>query len=209
MTTPRTRAIVNPNSSHGRTRHNWPKMHQALEAALGPVEVAFTGAQMAATQLTREALQDGVDLIIAVGGDGTVNEVVNGFFLPPTGPENTLVRPEAELALHAGDHVGFLSLVNLSVETFAARGDTRNACLCRADMGRAYLALGAYGRAERELRSAIGVGEPMRLGFLVPVRANLALVNDDGTVSGVLAPPMNCCVTVSVMLVTAPPVGLP
>ena len=35
MTTPRTRAIVNPNSSHGRTRHNWPKMHQALEAAIG------------------------------------------------------------------------------------------------------------------------------------------------------------------------------
>jgi serine/threonine-protein kinase len=82
---------------------------------------------------------------------------------------------EAELALHAGDHVGFLSLVNLSVETFAARGDTRNACLYRAHMGRAYLALGAYSRAERELRSAIGVGEPMRLGFLVPVRANLAL----------------------------------
>ncbi|MBL9099624.1 MAG: diacylglycerol kinase family lipid kinase [Myxococcales bacterium] len=99
MTTPRTRAIVNPNSSHGRTRHNWPKMHQALEAAIGPVEVAFTDAQNAATALTRAALHDGVDLIIAVGGDGTVNEVVNGFFHPPTGPDNTLIRPQAALAL--------------------------------------------------------------------------------------------------------------
>jgi diacylglycerol kinase (ATP) len=97
--TTRTRAIVNPNSSHGRTRSNWPKMHQALEAALGPVEVAFTDAQNAATQHTRAALQDGVDLIIAVGGDGTVNEVVNGFFLPPTTTDNLLVRPQAELAL--------------------------------------------------------------------------------------------------------------
>jgi YegS/Rv2252/BmrU family lipid kinase len=97
--TKRIRAIVNPNSSHGRTRLHWPKMHLALEAAVGPVEVAFTGAQLAATQLTREALQDGVDLIIAVGGDGTVNEVVNGFFLPPTGPENILVRQGAELTL--------------------------------------------------------------------------------------------------------------
>ncbi len=98
-TTSRIRAIVNPNSSHGRTRGAWPKMHQALEAALGPVEVAFTDAQMAATQHTRAALQDGVDLIVAVGGDGTVNEVVNGFFHPPSGPENVLVRPQAALAL--------------------------------------------------------------------------------------------------------------
>ena len=95
----RIRAIVNPKSSHGRTRGNWPKMHKALEAALGPVEVAFTDAQMAATLRTREALQDGVDLIIAVGGDGTINEVVNGFFAPPTGPENVLLRPGAELTL--------------------------------------------------------------------------------------------------------------
>ncbi len=82
---------------------------------------------------------------------------------------------EAELALRVGDHVGFLNLVCHSVETFAARGDTRNACLYRAEIGHAYLQLGAYARAERELRGAVNLGEPMRLGFLAPVRANLAL----------------------------------
>lgn len=55
-------------------------MHAKLEAAIGPVEVAFTDAPMAATRLTREALREGVDLVIACGGDGTNNEVVNGFF---------------------------------------------------------------------------------------------------------------------------------
>lgn len=133
----RIRAIVNPNSSHGRTRHNWPKMHQALEAALGPVEVAFTGAQMAATQLTREALQDGVDLIIAVGGDGTVNEVVNGFFLPPTGPENTLVRPDAELALFTSGSGGdFRKTFDLPLDIAGQVARLADATPRRIDIGR-------------------------------------------------------------------------
>ena len=95
----RVRAIINPNSSHGRTRAAWPRISQALEAELGPVEPVFTDAPLAATLRTREALQDGVDLVIAVGGDGTVNEVVNGFFAPPSAADDHPLRPQAELAI--------------------------------------------------------------------------------------------------------------
>lgn len=96
----RVRAIINPNSSHGRTRAAWPRISRALEAELGPVEPVFTDAPMAATERTREALRDGVDLVIAVGGDGTVNEVVNGFFAAPRPdvPDEPL-RPATELAI--------------------------------------------------------------------------------------------------------------
>lgn len=80
----RARAIVNPKSSRGRLARAWPEVHAKLERALGPVEVAFTDAPMAAARLTREALRDGVELVIACGGDGTNNEVVNGFFAPPS-----------------------------------------------------------------------------------------------------------------------------
>ena len=95
----RVRAIVNPNSSHGRTGKAWPQLESALSGALGKIEVAMSSGPLDATTKTREALVDGVDLIIAVGGDGTVNEVVNGFFAPPTGPENVAIRPQAALAL--------------------------------------------------------------------------------------------------------------
>jgi len=40
----------------------------------------MTEAPEHATELTRRALQDGCDLVVSVGGDGTHNEVMNGFF---------------------------------------------------------------------------------------------------------------------------------
>lgn len=92
----RARAIVNPNSSRGRLGRAWPEIHAKLEAAIGPVEVALTDAPMAAARLTREALQDGVELVIACGGDGTNNEVVNGFFAPPRpGEPDVWIAPKA------------------------------------------------------------------------------------------------------------------
>ena len=79
----------------------------------------------------------------------------------------------AEFSLHAGDPTTFLRLVESSVEGFAEAGDARNAALQRANIGNAYLQLGAFSRAERVLRQAVTVAEPMKLSFTAPVRANL------------------------------------
>ena len=59
------------------------------------------------------------------------------------------------------------------MKCFAEAGDARNACLQRANIGNAYMQLGAFSRAERVLRQAITVAQPMKLGFLAPVQANL------------------------------------
>ncbi len=82
----------------------------------------------------------------------------------------------AELATYGGDPAGYLKQLEAAVTLFAEAGDVRNACLQRANIGNGYLQLGAYARARGLLREAIAVGEPMRLGFIAPVRANLGFV---------------------------------
>jgi YegS/Rv2252/BmrU family lipid kinase len=72
--------IVNPNSAGGATGRKWPQLARQLTGAMGNVEVLLTNAPNAATTLTRKALRGGAKLVISVGGDGTHNEVANGFF---------------------------------------------------------------------------------------------------------------------------------
>jgi len=85
----RTRVIVNPRSADGATGREWRRLGDELERAIGAFEVTFTGAPGDATRICREALRAGCRRIIAVGGDGTLSETVNGFFShgEPVSPE--------------------------------------------------------------------------------------------------------------------------
>ena len=90
----RTLAVVNPHSWGDRTGAIWPSVKAKLSHAVGPVESVFTDAPMAAQRLTRQALKDSMEQIVAVGGDGTINEVVNGFF-----EDGEPIKPDAVLAV--------------------------------------------------------------------------------------------------------------
>ena len=72
--------VVNPRSANGATGRHFDDIAQGVRGAVGDHGHAFTERPMHAAELTRKALADGHDLVIAVGGDGTINEVVNGFF---------------------------------------------------------------------------------------------------------------------------------
>jgi diacylglycerol kinase (ATP) len=86
--------IVNPASDNGRTARRWPEIARAAAARGLELDVRSTEAAGHATELTRAALDEGAGLIVAVGGDGTVSEVANGFF-----DGAAAVRPDAELAI--------------------------------------------------------------------------------------------------------------
>jgi len=70
--------VVNPRSGGGRTGKTFPSLLRTIEAALGSVDVALTESVGHAIDLSRAAARAGASLIVAVGGDGTFNEVVNG-----------------------------------------------------------------------------------------------------------------------------------
>ena len=92
--TRKTAAIVNPHSAGTKTGKRWPEMARQLEQRLGPIIVRFTEHRGHAVQLARELLSEGFDLIIGVGGDGTFNEIANGFL-----DADELVRPGASLGI--------------------------------------------------------------------------------------------------------------
>jgi diacylglycerol kinase (ATP) len=71
--------IVNPRSGGGRTGKIFDAMRSPLERALGRFDVVFTERGRHAIELARDAALAGRDVVIAVGGDGTIHEVVNGL----------------------------------------------------------------------------------------------------------------------------------
>ncbi|OGQ29900.1 MAG: hypothetical protein A3I75_06265 [Deltaproteobacteria bacterium RIFCSPLOWO2_02_FULL_50_16] len=73
-------AIVNPTSGSGGGRKKWPSIQRCLQEEVGFVDFEYTDASGHAMILAQEALKNGANVILAVGGDGTINEVVNGFF---------------------------------------------------------------------------------------------------------------------------------
>ena len=76
----RTAFIVNPSSDGGRTGADWPRIERKLRRALGPIDVFETTQRGDGTTLAAAALAKGAELVVAVGGDGTLGEVVGGFF---------------------------------------------------------------------------------------------------------------------------------
>lgn len=87
-------AIVNPHSASGRTGKQWPEIEQQIEAKGLEITAHFTQGVGDGIELTRKALKSGATQIVAVGGDGTLNEVINGFF-----EDDELINPEACLSI--------------------------------------------------------------------------------------------------------------
>lgn len=75
--------IVNPMSANGTTLRRFERVREQFARELSPlgeVQVRLTERPRHATELARRAIDEGAKAVISVGGDGTNNEIVNGFF---------------------------------------------------------------------------------------------------------------------------------
>jgi YegS/Rv2252/BmrU family lipid kinase len=125
--------VVNPHSGHGATGRRWKKMETQARRAFGGLAHAFTAGPLDATRLTRQALEQGYKTICAVGGDGTINEVVNGFFKE----DGSLVSPDAAIAvLPSGTGGDFRRTVGISTDWSAAVAHVASAAVRKIDVGR-------------------------------------------------------------------------
>lgn len=91
--------IVNPSSGNWRGKKILPAIIKELKSLGVNFEIELSGREKASMELARSAAQQGYKKIIAVGGDGTINEVVNGiigydvlFGLIPVGFGNDFAR---------------------------------------------------------------------------------------------------------------------
>ena len=93
----RVHVIVNPQSAGGKTEGRWEVIKEIIKSHFQEFKYIFTEKPKQATDIARELLKGGFDLIIGVGGDGTLNEITNGFFKDQR--DSTIINSEASLGI--------------------------------------------------------------------------------------------------------------
>ncbi|XP_074279807.1 sphingoid long-chain bases kinase 2, mitochondrial [Silene latifolia] len=94
--------VVNPRGANGKTGKDWKKLLPFLRSRLPNdcnICESLTSGPSHATDITREAIREGASAVIAVGGDGTLHEVVNGFFWQGKPVSNHAEQPAHSTAL--------------------------------------------------------------------------------------------------------------
>ena len=124
--------IVNPQAGNGRTGKIWPNIESALEKSIGSFEVLQTTCRGDAKDLSRRILAVDTVRIVAVGGDGHLNEVLNGFI------ENDLpVNPEARLSfVMTGTGCDFQRSLGISGKWQNAVAKLKDAKVRKIDVGK-------------------------------------------------------------------------
>jgi diacylglycerol kinase (ATP) len=74
------KVIVNPAAGAGKTGRLWPEIMGLFKGNGLRFEHDLTEAPGHAVELAREAARQGYEMVVAVGGDGTIHEIVNGLY---------------------------------------------------------------------------------------------------------------------------------
>ena len=81
----KTRLVINPVSGSDQAAVHLPLINERLRQSVGDMDIVMTIAEGDATRSATQAVVDGYDHIFVAGGDGTLNEVINGVGSAPNG----------------------------------------------------------------------------------------------------------------------------
>src|SRR5436190_8510851 len=123
--------IVNPASGAGKAGREWAGIESWLPSSGLPYEVALTTRPLEATEIAQRAVRESRPVVVAVGGDGTLNEVVNGFFR--NGAPLPTTTKLAMVPLGTGGD--FRRTLRIPIDTRQAIEVLRNGMVRRLDAG--------------------------------------------------------------------------
>ena len=121
--------IANPISGKGHARNIAEQAYAALTKSGRQGQLVFTSASGDAMRFAREAVSDGIQSVIACGGDGTLHEVVNGIAMVP---DVTLG------VLPCGRGNDFAAAVGIPLKPEAAIATLLSGTPIHVDLGRCY-----------------------------------------------------------------------
>lgn len=125
----RARLILNPSSGTDKAPDVLPRINESLRERFGMMEIVMTTGPRDGEAAAAQAARDGCDRVFVAGGDGTLNEVVNGLL-----SEDALGRVTVGLVpLGTGnDFARMLYLSEDPEEALASLGEAREV---RVDVG--------------------------------------------------------------------------
>jgi YegS/Rv2252/BmrU family lipid kinase len=154
----RYKIIVNPVSGRGAGELDIPQAEEILHSLGMEYDLVRTQRPLHAIELARDSAREGYDIVVAMGGDGTANEVINGLMQAKAAGEGEAVL--GLITVGRGNDFGFGIGVPHGLEASCR-------CLaagkrCRIDIGKASGGLYSQGRF---FGNGVGIGFDAVVGF--------------------------------------------
>ncbi|MDD4847480.1 MAG: diacylglycerol kinase family lipid kinase [Bacteroidales bacterium] len=83
-------AIINPSSGGGISEQKWTEIQHQLSEQGFQIQYYFTEKHFSTIEKVKNIIESGFDHLLVLGGDGTVNEVVNGIMLQKRYPSKAI-----------------------------------------------------------------------------------------------------------------------
>jgi YegS/Rv2252/BmrU family lipid kinase len=150
--------VLNPNAGHGKAVAAAPRIEQYLKDSGVSFRILWTKGPGDAIKIVQTADLDGDTAVIAAGGDGTCNEVVNGLMLRPD--KDTTQRTFGLLPIGRGNDFAYSARVSTelpkALDTLL-RGHTTD-----LDVG---WVKGGFFPDGRYFVNGVGIGFDTKVGF--------------------------------------------